>query len=576
MNAFLGACRYYFGHAFFFSMFINVLQLTFSVYMLQIYDRVLSSYSVPTLAVITLAALIALTALAGLDWVRGRLLVRAGIELDARLSLPVLRRNLALATGPVGAQNAASLRDVQSVRTFLSGNSVFAFFDIPWMPLFFGLLFVLHPALGGVALAGGVLVFFMSWLTQRITAARLDKANEVQRKSSDFLAAAFRNAHAVTSMGMTGNIASRWQAFNDEVIELQTRASGAAGLLHSISRSMRMAMQVLIYAVGAYLTVTHRSTAGIMIAASIIMGRALAPLDQAMAAYRQSLEAWAAYKRLKSTLNAPEGAQPMRLPDPEGRLAVESVTFAAQGRQLLGNVSFLAEPGSTVALIGSSGSGKTSLCKVLLGQWKPLAGKVRIDGADISSWDSEALGAFIGYLPQEVELFAGTIADNIARMGVVDSDKVIEAARRAGVHQLILALPAGYDTFVGERGSFLSGGQRQRIGLARALYGDPRIVILDEPDSSLDAEGESGLLQVVADLKQRKATVVLVSHKTSFLALVDSIVCLQNGHVVLSGPRQEVLGKLSEVRKREQSALRQQEEIRKRHEALERFESKAS
>ena len=301
MQEFLRSCRYFFGYAFFFSMFVNVLQLTFSIYMLQVYDKVLTSYNLSTLAVITIAAVIALVVLALLEWIRSRLLVRAGIEFDRMLSLPVLNENLKSATGPAGGSSAkqGSLRDVQMLRNFLGGNAVFAFFDVPWMPIYFALIFILHPDLGLVAVFGGIMVFVLGFLTERFTRKRLESATMLNAHASNFLGATMRNASIVRSMGMINNVAGRWSKMNDIVIELQTRASRSAGLLHSVSKSLRVGLQVLIYAVGAYLAVSHQSTAGVMIAASIVMGRALAPIDQAMATYKQSLEACGAYKRLK-------------------------------------------------------------------------------------------------------------------------------------------------------------------------------------------------------------------------------------------------------------------------------------
>lgn len=575
MQEFLRSCRYFFGYAFFFSMFVNVLQLTFSIYMLQVYDKVLTSYNLSTLAVITIAAVIALVVLALLEWIRSRLLVRAGIEFDRMLSLPVLNENLKNATVPAGGATAkqGNLRDVQMLRNFLGGNAVFAFFDVPWMPIYFALIFILHPDLGLVAVFGGVMVFILGYLTERFTRKRLESATMLNAHAANFLGATMRNASIVRSMGMIDNVAGRWSKMNDIVIELQTRASRSAGLLHSISKSLRVGLQVLIYAVGAYLAVTHESTAGVMIAASIVMGRALAPIDQAMATYKQSLEAWGAYKRLKEMLDGPKLPPSMDLPDPVGELSSENLVFAANGRHIIKGMSFRLPAGQSLAIIGPSAAGKSTLCKLLLGIWAPTAGKVRIDRADIATWNSEKLGPFIGYLPQDVELFSGSIAENIARMGTVESERVILAAKLAGVHNMILSLPKGYDTQIGEQGAVLSGGQRQRIGLARALYGTPRVVVLDEPNSNLDEEGEASLVQAVLNLKQLKSTVVLVTHKPNILSIVDNIMLVQDGQIAMCGPRQEVLNKLANLQRQQQEqaarARVQQEELEKqKQEAL--------
>ena len=574
MQEFLRSCRYFFGYAFFFSMFVNVLQLTFSIYMLQVYDKVLTSYNLSTLAVITIAAVIALVVLALLEWIRSRLLVRAGIEFDRMLSLPVLNENLKNATVPAGGASAkqGNLRDVQMLRNFLGGNAVFAFFDVPWMPIYFALIFILHPDLGLVAVFGGVMVFVLGFLTERFTRKRLESATMLNAHASNFLGATMRNASIVRSMGMINNVAGRWSKMNDIVIELQTRASRSAGLLHSVSKSLRVGLQVLIYAVGAYLAVTHESTAGVMIAASIVMGRALAPIDQAMATYKQSLEASGAYRRLKKMLDSPKAPPSMNLPDPVGELSTENLVFAANGRHIIKGMSFRLPAGQSLAIIGPSAAGKSTLCKLLLGIWAPTGGKVRIDRADIATWDSEKLGPFIGYLPQDVELFAGSIAENIARLGAVDSEKVILAAKLAGVHNMILSLPKGYDTQIGDQGAVLSGGQRQRIGLARALYGNPRVVVLDEPNSNLDEEGEACLLQAVLNLKQLKATVVLVTHKPNILSIVDNIMLVRDGQIAMCGPRQEVLTKLANLQKQQQE---QAAKARLQHEELERQKQEA-
>lgn len=555
-------------------MFVNVLQLTFSIYMLQVYDKVLTSFNLSTLVVITVAAVIALAVLALLSWIRSRLLVRAGIEFDHMLSHDVLERNLQHAGKPAdpGQLNEGSLRDVQILRNFLGGNAVFAFFDLPWMPLYFLLIFVLHPILGMVAVAGGLMVLLLGVLTERLTRTRLETATKLNGHSFRITGAALRNAGIVRSLGMVGNVAARWGKVNTTIINLQTRASRSAGLLQAISRSLRMGLQVLIYAVGAYLTIQHESTAGIMIAASIIMGRALAPIDQAMATYKQSLEAKGSYGRLKALLDTPKPLPAMDLPAPQGELMAENLYFAAGGRAIIKGISFVMPAGQSLAIIGPSAAGKSTLCKLLLNIWQPTSGKVRIDRADMASWDSEKLGPFLGYLPQDVELFSGSVAENIARLGEVDSQKVILAARMAGVHEMVLGLPKGYDTQIGEGGAALSGGQRQRIGLARALYGNPRLVVLDEPNSNLDEEGEASLAQAVLNMKKQRASLVLVTHKPNLLSIVDNIMVLQNGQIALCGARQDVLSKMAEMQKQRQDeaarARMRQQELEKQHTPL--------
>lgn len=569
MRDFLVSCRFYFSYAFFFSMFVNILQLTFPIYMLQVYDKVLTSYNISTLTVITIAAVLCLVVLASLEWLRSRLLVRAGIEFDRVLSLPVLRENLNNASSTHGIKKQGTLRDVQALRNFLGGNAVFAFFDTPWMPIYFILIFILHPALGIAAVCGGIAVFILGFLTDRMTRKNLDSANQVNTAAGEFLGTAMRNANIIRAMGMVNSVATRWEKANKIVVELQTRASHNAGLLHSIGRSLRVGLQVLIYAVGAYLAVTHQSTAGAMIAASIVMGRALAPIDQAMATYKQSLEARSSYKRLKAMLDAPPQAPAMELPNPIGTISVEELSLNIHERDIIKSVSFSLPAGQSLAIVGPSAAGKSTLCKLLLGIWSPTEGKVRIDGADIASWDMEKLGAFLGYLPQDVELFSGTIAENIARMGEVDSEKVLFAAKMAGVHNLVLQLPKGYDTNLGEHGIALSGGQRQRIGLARALYGTPRIVVLDEPNSNLDEEGEASLLQALLNLKKLRSTVIMVTHKTTVLSIVDNILLMQEGKLSLYGPRNDVLNTLAAAQKQQQELAKQRQEQLRQQQPIE-------
>jgi PrtD family type I secretion system ABC transporter len=564
MQEFLNSCRYFFGYAFFFSMFVNVLQLTFSIYMLQVYDRVLTSYSIPTLVVITIAAFIALSALTLLEWIRSRLLVRAGVEIDRQLSPPVLRGTLNHAVMPLEKNDNATLRDVQLLRTFLSGSSVFAFFDIPWMPLYFLLIFVLHPALGAVAVCGGMTVIALGVLTDRVTRKQLEQASALNQQSATFALSAARNAASVKAMGMLGYVSLRWETANKQVIALQTGASHSAAFLHAFSKSLRISLQVLIYAVGAYLAVIGNSTPGIMIAASIIMGRALAPIDQAIATYRQSQEAKSAYIRLKNTLNKPVPPPPMPLPVPQGNVSAQGLYFVIQGHTIIHDVTFQIPAGRVVAIIGPSASGKSTLCKMLLGLWPSTAGKVRLDGADIGSWDSDALGGHIGYLSQEAELFRGSVAENIARMGEVDSEKVIHAAQAAGTHNLILALPKGYDTEIGEGGASLSGGQRQRIGLARALYGQPSLIVLDEPNSNLDEAGDASLVEAIRGLQQRQATTILVTHKPAILSIADDIMMMQNGKIAIYGRRDAVLAKMASMNQQRQSERQRQIQAGKR------------
>jgi PrtD family type I secretion system ABC transporter len=553
MKNFFKHWRPYITYGAFFSMFINILQLTFPIYMLQIYDRVLSSYSLPTLYVLTLAAVICLIVMALLEFVRSRLLVRCGVAIDQALSRDVLD-NVIKQSALLGMKpGQATLRDVNLVRNFFGGNAIFTLFDIPWTPIFLAVIYFLHPLLGIVATSGAVLLVILAIINEKITRQPLDAANTVNGFSMKFVETARRNARTIQSMGMLEGVAGRWAEYNDTVTKLQTQSSRRAGLVQSISSWLRQSMQVFIYGVGAWLTLKEQSTAGCMIAASIIMGRALAPVQMGIGSWKSMLEARGAWKRLDALLSQPEHKEGMDLPAPSGKLSAEGVSFAIRDATILRGINFSLEPGESMGLIGPSGAGKSTLCRLLLGIWPAGAGAVRLDGADVFTWDKQKLGPYIGYLPQDIELFPVSIAENIARMGEVDSDAVIEAAKQAGVHELILNFPKGYDTRIGEGGVVLSGGQRQRIGLARALYNKPKLVILDEPNSNLDDEGERALVASWPKLKEQGTTLVVVSHKPSLLSGVDKILMLKSGQQVMFGPRDAVFKKLMETKNQMQS-----------------------
>jgi len=551
MKSFLKQLRPYLLYGAFFSMFINVLQLTFSVYMLQIYDRVLSSYSMPTLYVLTIAAVGALIISAVLEFIRSRLLVRCGVALDQALSRDVLDEVLKSSALSSPPQEQATLRDINTLRNFFGGNAIFTLFDIPWTPLALALIYFLHPLLGLVATGGAVLLIIFALINEKVSRKPLDAANIANGYSMKFVESARRNAQLVRSMGMLQGVTDRWSGLNDTVMKLQTRASQKAGLVQSMSSWLRQSMQVFIYGVGAWLTLEGKATAGVMIASSIIMGRALAPVQMGIGSWKLMIEARGAWKRLSATLGKKVDVESMDLPDPKGELTVEHVSFAINQRYILKDINFSLRPGESLGMIGPSGAGKSTLCRLLLGIWPAGGGAVRLDGADIYKWDQEKLGPFIGYLPQDVELFSGTVAENIARLNKVDSDKVIRAARLAGVHELILQFPQGYDTRIGDGGIVLSGGQRQRLGLARALYGEPRLIVLDEPNSNLDEDGERALLDSLPQLKANGTTVIIVSHKPSLLVGVDKILMLKAGQVAMFGPREVVFKKLLEIKSQE-------------------------
>jgi PrtD family type I secretion system ABC transporter len=391
---------------------------------------------------------------------------------------------------------------------------------------------------------GAVILFALAITNERLTRKEMEMANIINNFSMDFVNTALRNAEVVQGMGMYSGVVKRWAMLHNKMLAHQLRGSRRASLFQSIIRTFRMSMQVLVYCVGAYLTLKGKSTAGVMITASIIMGRALAPIEIAVNSWRFFVDARSAYKRLDRFFASYKPMPRMEMPAPEGMLKVEAVSLAMQGRYVLRNINFALEPGQALGLIGPSAAGKSSLCRVIMGVWVPSAGHVRLDGVDIQTWEKDKLGQYLGYLPQDVELFAGTVAENIARLGDVDSEKVIAAAKLAGVHEMILKFPQGYDTQIGEIGSSLSGGQRQRIGLARAVYGMPRLVVLDEPNSNLDDEGERYLLAALRTLKENGVTTVVVSHRPSLLTYVDKILVLRQGQIAMFGPRDEVLQKL--------------------------------
>ncbi len=548
MKRFFKEWRPYLIFGAFFSMFINVLQLTFPIYMLAIYDRVLSSYSMPTLYAITIGAVVALIVMAMLEFVRSRLLVRCGVAIDQALSETVLDEVLKKAALSGGQPSAANLRDVNVLRNFFAGNAIFTLFDIPWTPIFLAVIYLFHPVLGMVATAGAILLVIFAIVNELLTRKPLESANQVNNYIGHFVSAAQRSSHAVSSMGMRSGVTRRWQELNDSLTKLQTQASRHSGLIQSLSSWLRQSMQVFIYGVGAYLTLQGSATPGVMIAASIIMGRALAPVQMGIGSWKSMIEARGAWHRLDALFKEHAALENMDLPEPSGQISTESLTLRIKDSVILHDINFSLPPGESLGLIGPSGAGKSTLCRLLLGVWPPTAGHVRLDGADIGSWDPEKLGPHIGYLPQDVELFTMTVAENIARLGPVDSDKVIAAAKMAGVHELVLRMPAGYDTRIGEGNVVLSGGQRQRIGLARALYGNPKLVILDEPDSNLDDDGEKALLASWRQLKENGTTLIVVSHKPALLSGVDKVLVLKEGQVAMFGDRDQVFKTLMQQR----------------------------
>jgi PrtD family type I secretion system ABC transporter len=532
-----------------FSLAINLLLLVPPLYMLQVFDRVLASRSGETLLALTAIALAALVVLAALDALRARLLALGGLALDRRLGPRVIAALVARASRLTGETQVAALRDVAALRAFFGGQGVLALYDAPWLPVFVAVVLLFHPLLGAIAIAGTAGMLLLAWLNERLARRPIERAQAAARRASGFIDSAARNAEVVAALGMLPAVTRRWSAFNDEVLREQVDAAAVGGRFGAFTRLARQLIQVAMLAAGAWLVVEQQVTAGVMIAATLLLGRALAPVEQLVAGWRHLVEARGALARLAELLSRPAPAPATDLPAPQGRLEAENASFAFPGaeRPALRNVSFRLGAGESLAIIGPSASGKSTLARLLVGLWRPGVGVVRLDGADVGTWPREKLGPLLGYLPQDVELFDGTVAENIARLGEPDGAAVVSAAQRAEVHELVLRLPKGYDTVLGAGGQALSPGQRQRIALARALYGAPRLVVLDEPNANLDHEGHLALSRVLQRLLEDRVTVVLVAHRPSLLAGIGHVLVLRDGAVEAFGPRAQVLRRVVPV-----------------------------
>jgi len=538
----------YFAYAGLFSLAINTLLLVPALYMLQVFDRVLSSRSEETLVMLSVGALLALAMMAALDVLRARLLAACGIALDRWLGPSVLQGLLDQTARLGGAEHLNGLRDVGTLRGFLVGAGVIALFDAPWLPLFLVLIYLFHPMLGAVALAGSALMLLLAVLNERLTRGPLEPVLAAGRRAGRFIDASTAHAETVSALGMQRAVTRRWQALNEAALREQVAASGLGATFSGLSKFTRQFIQMAMLGVGAYLVIAQHLSAGVMIAATIILGRALAPVEMLVAGWRNLVEVRSAWRRLEKLFAANPPAQAgTALPAPRGDLAVERVVYAFPGaeRPALRGVSFSLPVGDSLGVIGPTAAGKSTLARLLVGVWKPVSGAVRLDGADVSTWQREQLGAHIGYVPQMVGLFAGTVAENIARLAEPDAAAVIRAAQSAHAHEMILRLPKGYDTGIGEGGAALSPGQRQRVALARALYGEPRLVVLDEPNANQDAEGDEALIQALRDLKQAGVTVVAVAHRPSLLVNVDKLLVLRDGVAEMFGPRVEVTARLA-------------------------------
>lgn len=531
-----------------FSAVINLLMLVPSLYMLQVYDRVMTSQNETTLLMLTLMVLGAFLLQAGLEFVRSFMLVRVGAQLDMQLNQRIYTASFEQQLRRGGGNASQALADLSTVRQFVTGQGVFAFFDAPWFPIYLVVIFLFDWVLGVFAVCGVTTLVVLAWANERVSRQPLAEANSMAVTAGQLANNNLRNAEVIEAMGMLPALMNRWFALHSRFLQLQADASEKAGIVMATTKFFRTALQSLILGIGALLALEGRITPGMMMVGSVLMGRALAPVEQLIGVWKTWSSTRSAWQRLSELLAAhPPRRDAMSLPAPQGHLALEGVVGAPPGcpAPVIRQLSLQLPAGEVLGIIGPSGSGKSTLARLLVGVWPAAAGSVRLDGADIYQWNKAELGPHLGYLPQDIELFAGTVGENIARFGPVDAERVIEAARRAGVHDMVLRLPKGYDTPLRDGGEGLSGGQKQRLGLARALYGDPALVVLDEPNSNLDDAGEQALASALQDLRQRSKTVVVISHRSSAIAATTRLLVLRDGVAQAFGPTPQVLADLA-------------------------------
>lgn len=535
--------------AMFFSFFTNLLVLAPTFYMLEVYDRVVNSRSMMTLAMLTLLVVALYVLMESLAWVRAQIMHQGSLKFDAATGERVFNSVFEANLRRVAGGSSQAINDQRALRDFLSGPAVLAIMDVPMSLLLIIVVFWIHPVMGYVSVAGALAQVGLAWLTERNTQPPLTRANRSAIEAQNYANGTLRNAQVIESMGMLQHIHDRWMKKQQEFLFMQAHASDQAGANGAVSKFIQMAQTSLLLGVGAWLVISgdHSGSFGLILVASILGGRILAPITQVIGSWKQVVNARDAYQRLDKLLAAiPPREVGMPLPPPTGMLSVENVMASAPGSpaMIIRGANFVVPAGEAVAIVGPSASGKSTLARLMMGIWPAVSGKVRLDGVDIFPWNKTELGPHVGYLPQGVELFDGTLAENIARFGDIDMPRVEEAARRVGVHDMIMALPQAYDTRIGDDGCFLSGGQRQRVGLARAIYGNPRFIVLDEPNSSLDEAGEAALVQTLRELKAQGTTLIVITHRTSVLAAVDRLLVLRDGQVQAYGPRDEVLSAL--------------------------------
>ncbi len=549
-----------FKHVFYtvavFTAVINILMLVPSIYMLEVYDRVLVSRNETTLYVLTFMCVALFALIAILEYIRSMVVIRVGAKMDAYLNNRIYTAAFEQNLRNVGVNAGQALNDLTTIRQFVTGNGMFAFFDAPWFPIYLLIIFVFSFWMGLFALVSVILLVGLAWLNEIVSHKPLAEANSTAIRSSNMATNNLRNAEVIEAMGMLPNMRKRWYSQHLKFLNLQAEASQKASRVSSATKFVTIAVQSLILGVGAFLVIKGGVTAGMMIAGSILLGRALAPVQQIIGVWRQWSGVKSAYGRLQSLLadNPPREAG-MELPKPTGVVSVEGVTAAPPmvAVAVLKGVSFQIQSGDCLGVIGPSGSGKSTLARLVVGVWRAAVGKVRLDGADVFLWNKDELGPSVGYLPQDIELFAGTISENIARFGEVNAEQVVAAAKLAGVHELILRLPEGYDTLIGDGGLGLSGGEKQRLGLARALYGEPSLIVLDEPNSNLDDIGEIALTQAIIRLRQMRKTVILISHRPSIIRETNKLLVLRDGMVSAFGPTDQVLKDLAQFKAQQEA-----------------------
>ena len=533
------------------SFLSNLLMLSPTIYMLQVFDRVMTSQNELTLIAVSLITLFLFGVMACSEWLRSRVLVRAGMRFDEQLSTRVFNASFEAYLSQSSTSPSRAFGDLIQIRQFLTGNGIFALFDAPWAPIYIAVTFLLHPWLGILSLIFALVQAALAWFGHRHTVAPAEEAASASSDTNSYLQSKLRNAEVLESMGMIGNLQQRW---NHKHLAWMGKNSAAQGLTHRVtawSKFIRYSQQSLALGAGALLVIDGQLSPGAMIAANVLMGRALAPIDQLVGTWRGFVSTRAAFGRLeKLLLDHPERDPALSRVAPTGAITLRRVVASAEGRDspILKNISFAIAAGTVVAVLGPSGSGKSTLARAMVGIWPELSGEVLLDDMPMERWSRTELGPHLGYLPQDVELFEGSIAENIARLGAVDSAKVIEAARCAGMHDMILRFPKGYDTPIGEAGGLLSGGQRQRIGLARAVYGEPALIVLDEPNANLDEAGENALLQTVRALKAKGKTVILITHRPGAIAVADRLILLRDGEIFADGPKDAVLAGLRQPR----------------------------